>query len=192
MPFPLWLTDSWLIPPVRRHLYYNAIIAVCQAIANDVTSTHGHGGLGLATGACDNLCPTSKLQGFQLGVQPWHPRPNSVSAQVVHWCRRFSLRVLVLMPLFLPTLILPPTCPSHTVHHIHCCHSAHGFVVMLWSGKKRGRAQRWLMYGFWRGNRAEAMSESGNVRMASCPLSQAYSQLYLEAAFFSCQLGGGG
>lgn len=36
---------------------YNAITAACQTIKNDVTSTLGHGGLGLATGACDNLCP---------------------------------------------------------------------------------------------------------------------------------------
>lgn len=36
---------------------YNAITAACQTIENDVTSTLGHGGLGLATGACDNLCP---------------------------------------------------------------------------------------------------------------------------------------
>lgn len=60
MSFPQWLTNSWLAPPARRHRYYNAIIPACQAIENDVTSTLGHGGLGLATGACDNLCPTRK------------------------------------------------------------------------------------------------------------------------------------
>lgn len=44
----------------RRHRYYIAIILARQAVENDVTSTAGHGGLGLATSACDNLCSTWK------------------------------------------------------------------------------------------------------------------------------------
>lgn len=50
---------------------YNAIAAACQTIQNDVTSTLGHGGLGLATGACDNLCPA-----------PSRARPLSVSLKI--------------------------------------------------------------------------------------------------------------
>lgn len=65
--FSQWLTKSWLVPAERRHLYYNAIILARQAIENDVTSTLGHGGLGLATGACDNLCTTWQTLNSQLG-----------------------------------------------------------------------------------------------------------------------------
>lgn len=70
MSFPLRLTNSWLVPPARRHPYYNAIVLACQAMENDVTSTLGHGGLGLVTGACHNVSPTSKAWSFQLGHQP--------------------------------------------------------------------------------------------------------------------------
>lgn len=45
------------------------------------------------------------------------------------------------------------------------------------------QAQRSLMYGFWRGNTAQAMRECGNVRMAWCPLGPAHCALCLEGAF---------
>lgn len=55
--YPRPLNSSWIVPSSQMQWLYNAITAACQTIENDVTSTLGHGGLGLATGACDNLCP---------------------------------------------------------------------------------------------------------------------------------------
>ena len=55
--YPQPLNSSWIVPSSPMQWLYNAITAACQTIENDVTSTLGHGGLGLATGACDNLCP---------------------------------------------------------------------------------------------------------------------------------------
>lgn len=154
MSFPLRLTKSWLISPVRRHRYYNAIIPACQAIENDVTSTLGHGGLALATGACDNLCPTTKPWSFHFGNQPWHLHPHPVSQQDTQWCSwMFSFtRELLNMPLFftcapfntsmLNIHHLPPSSffPCHAVHDLHSCHLPHGFVVVLRGGKELGRA----------------------------------------------------
>lgn len=55
--YPRPLNSSWIVPSNPMQWLYNAITAACQTRENDVTSTLGHGGLGLATGACDNLCP---------------------------------------------------------------------------------------------------------------------------------------
>ncbi len=51
------------------------------------------------------------------------------------------------------------------------------------AGQGQAQAQRWLMYGFWRGNTAQATRECGNVRMARCPPGPAHSAPCLEAAF---------
>lgn len=136
MSFPQWLTNSWLAPSERRHCYYNTIIAACQAIANDVTSTHGHGGLDLATGACDNLCLLGSPEASNMATSHYihthtqfHSETPTNAAKCVliqsesEFCSHYYFHVKYPRP--------PPLPPCHSVHRLHVCHLAHGFVVML-------------------------------------------------------------
>lgn len=94
-------------------------------------------------------------------------------------CAHFNTSMLNIHP---PSLLFPSCCTASSLL---------SFTPWLCSrvarrkgaGQGQAQAQRWLMYGFWRGNTAQAMRECGNVRMARCPLGTAHSALCLEAAF---------
>lgn len=123
----------------------------CQAIENDVTSTLGHGGLGLATGACDNLCPTRKPWSFQLGKRPRHPHPHPISQQgslmqlnVLIHKRVFDYALISALCFNTSMLNINPSLffSNHAVQRLHSCHLPPVFVVVLRGGKEQGRARR--------------------------------------------------
>lgn len=170
---------------VQRHHYYNAIVPACQTVANDVTSTLGHGGLGLATGACDNLCPTQKPRSFHLGKRPRHPSPAAVAlppsfppslGSAVMW-----LNVLILQRAFeygfISALSLIPPCHSpawlppppfteqRAAQRLRACRLTRGFVVLPPGGKasRQGEGPGPVVADVWLLQRKRAMREYGNV-----------------------------
>lgn len=99
-------------------------------------------------------------------------------------CARFNTSMLNNLPS--PLLVFPPV--MH-VQRLRSCHLPPRLCSRVarrkGAGQGEARAQRWLMYGFWRGNTAHAMRECGNVRMARCPPGPAHSALCLEGALSS-------